>query len=208
MGGCGGGNWYRWQGRKSTVEESLVLAMREFCGRLHPHAAGTFTWTWTSGSKSSVGWFVTWGDVTTLTVHHRWRDSEDVRIPIRLQTTSTQFGGRRWWFTCPLIVNGVACNRRVGKLYLPPGARYFGCRTCHRLTYRSCQEAHQSERTAAMLARELGCDRELAEMLAAHDKSGAPRPQDLYHAPGRSRRNEVHLPRPERILNLGNSLAV
>jgi hypothetical protein len=28
----------------------------------------------------------------------------------------------------------------VGKLYLPPGARYFGCRRCHELTYRSCQE--------------------------------------------------------------------
>jgi hypothetical protein len=30
--------------------------------------------------------------------------------------------------------------RRVGKLYLPPGERYFGCRCCHRLTYRSVQE--------------------------------------------------------------------
>ena len=28
----------------------------------------------------------------------------------------------------------------MGKLYLPPGARYFGCRRCHELTYRSCQE--------------------------------------------------------------------
>jgi hypothetical protein len=25
-------------------------------------------------------------------------------------------------------------------LYLPPGGRYFGCRLCHRLTYRSVQE--------------------------------------------------------------------
>jgi hypothetical protein len=28
----------------------------------------------------------------------------------------------------------------VGKLYLPPPARYFGCRHCHDLTYTSCQE--------------------------------------------------------------------
>lgn len=27
--------------------------------------------------------------------------------------------------------------RRVGELYLPPGARYFGCRHCHRLTYKT-----------------------------------------------------------------------
>jgi hypothetical protein len=25
-------------------------------------------------------------------------------------------------------------------LYLPPGGRYFGCRVCYRLTYRSAQE--------------------------------------------------------------------
>ncbi len=60
--------------------------------------------------------------------------------------TATQFGGQRWWFTCPITINGVACNHRVGKLYLPPYAKYFGCRHCHRLSYRSCQEAHQDER--------------------------------------------------------------
>lgn len=152
MGGSGSGNWCRWN-KKSTVEESLALAMREFRGRLHSHAACTLTWTWTSGSKSSVGYFVSLGDVPTIMLDYRWRDAEDVKIPIRLQTTPTQFGGRRWWFTCPLIVNGVACNRRVGKVYLPPGARYFGCRACHRLTYRSCQEAHQAERLFAGIDR-------------------------------------------------------
>lgn len=147
MGGAGSGNWYRWN-KKSTVEESLALSIREFRGRLYPRAAGTFAWTWTSGSKSSVGYFVIWGDVPTIMLDYRWRVTEDVQIPIRLQTTPTQFGGRRRWFTCPLIVNGVACKHRVGKLYLPPGARYFGCRTCHRLTYRSCQEAHQAAASA------------------------------------------------------------
>jgi hypothetical protein len=28
----------------------------------------------------------------------------------------------------------------VRKLYLPPDGRYFGCRHCYRLTYRSVQE--------------------------------------------------------------------
>jgi hypothetical protein len=28
----------------------------------------------------------------------------------------------------------------VGKLYLPPHCRYFGCRHCHDLTYTSCQQ--------------------------------------------------------------------
>jgi hypothetical protein len=60
--------------------------------------------------------------------------------PVRIATTRPRFGGLRWWFICPLIVNGRRCNRRVGKLYLPPAARYFGCRHCHDLTYTSCQE--------------------------------------------------------------------
>lgn len=166
MSGSGSGMWCRWQGRKSTVEESLILAMRDFRGRLSPHATGTLSWTWTHGNQSSVGWFVTRdGGGPVLTLHYRWRDREDVEIPIRLQSTSMQFGGRRWWFTCPLIVDGVACCRRVGKLYLPPGARYFGCRKCHGLTYRSCQEAHQTERIFGQLGRVLGFDSEMGRLL-------------------------------------------
>lgn len=177
MGGMGSGNWYRWEEKKSTVEESSGVAMRDFRGRIFDGAAGTITWTYgrgdaASGGKSSVGWFVTFGGCEnstgpTITFHYRWRDSEDVRIPVRLQTTPTQFGGERWWFTCPLIVGGVACNRRAGKLYLPPGAKYFGCRTCHGLTYRSCQEAHQAERLFGRLGAELGFDPEIARLAVA-----------------------------------------
>lgn len=165
MGGIGSGNWYRWQGKKSTVEESLTLAVRDVYGR-KSHTSGTITWTGTSGSKSSVGYYLTWRDDPTITLHYRWQDRDDVRIPIRLQATPTQFGGERWWFTCPLMVNGVACERRAGKLYLPPGAKYFGCRKCHGLTYRSCQEAHQAERTAQFLAKEYGFRGDPAEFIA------------------------------------------
>jgi hypothetical protein len=54
-----------------------------------------------------------------------------------------RFGGRRYWLICPLFRDGIACRRRVRKLFLPPGGRYFGCRTCHDLTYRSAQEHDQ-----------------------------------------------------------------
>jgi hypothetical protein len=161
VGGMGSGNWWRWQGKKDTVEDSLVVAMKDLRKRLFAGAAGTLTWTWASGNKSSITYYVTGSaDWPTVHLHYRWRDTEDVNSPVCLEATPTQFNGRRWWFVCPLIVRGIACNQRAGKLYLPPGAKYFGCRKCHDLTYRSSQEAHQTER----LFGRLGFDAEIAKL--------------------------------------------
>lgn len=60
----------------------------------------------------------------------------------RLVSTACNYGGKRWWLVCPLVVNGRPCNRRVGVLYLA-GAKYFGCRHCYNLTYESCKESHK-----------------------------------------------------------------
>lgn len=162
MGGCGSGSWSRW--RKSTVEESTTLPMTHLRKRLFPGASGTLSWRWTSGRTASIGYSVTWnGGTPTVTLQYRLRDQEDVRLPVQLQTTRTQFGGCRWWFTCPLSARGLACNRRAAKLYLPPGAKLFGCRRCHALTYQSCQDSHR----AARFITRLGFPAELAPALAA-----------------------------------------
>lgn len=146
MGGPGSGTWYRWESKKATVEESAAVSIRDFRGRLHDGAAGTITWTWTDGKESSVGYSIFWDNGgLTITLQYCRPDIDNIRIPIRLQTMPTQFGGQRWWFTCPLTADGVVCNRRAGKLYLPPGAQYFGCRKCHDLTYRVCQDPLQAE---------------------------------------------------------------
>lgn len=152
MGGLGSGNWYRWQGRKTTVEESLGISISDFRDKLCPGIAGSFTWTSRGGNKSSIGYRVS-GDIDNPVINltYRWRDSEDIHFPVHLTTTPVHFGGLRFWFLCPLVANGNPCRRRVGKLYSPPGARYFGCRHCYDLTYRSSQEAHQSERIFARL---------------------------------------------------------
>lgn len=70
----------------------------------------------------------------------------DYRVP--LVTTPCRLGGRRWWFVCPLARGDAACARRVRVLYL--AGRYFGCRHCHDLTYRSRQ---RSDARAYALAR-------------------------------------------------------
>ena len=164
MGGQGSGDWWH-SDKKLTVEESLGISIGALRGRLFDGAAGSISWTWPSGDSSTVGYFVTDdGGRLTVTFHYRWQDREQVRVPIRLQTTPTQFGCRRRWFTCPLFVNGVACRRRVGNIYLPGGAKYFGCRMCHDLTYKSSQESHQLERilgysTARVLTTEMRRER-------------------------------------------------
>jgi hypothetical protein len=84
------------------------------------------------------------------------QDSLDYRI--RLVTTRPRFGGLRWWFICPLLVYDRPCGRRVGKLYLPPGGRYYGCRHCYRLTYTSCQESHKYHGLFRRIAGEMGAD--------------------------------------------------
>src|SRR5262245_48599696 len=111
MGGRGSGNWWRWQ-RKTTVEESLVVPMKDLRERLCAGAAGTLTWTCGS-SKSGIGYYVTGsGDLLTVHLHYRLNDKEDVNIQVWLTTTPTQFGRPRFWFLCPLIVRGIACKRR------------------------------------------------------------------------------------------------
>ena len=58
---------------------------------------------------------------------------ERVDCMVRLVTTRPNYGGRRWWFLCPL--NG----RRAVKLYLPTRGRLFGSREAYGLTYAFCQ---------------------------------------------------------------------
>jgi hypothetical protein len=109
---------------------------------------GTAEWTWRGGHSARIDFAV---DTTTEENRHvrLWytlvstatNETESPDYHVRLVTTRPHFGGLRWWFLCPVTVNEVACGRRVGKLYLPPGARYFGCRHCHRLTYTSCQRS-------------------------------------------------------------------
>lgn len=145
MGGFGSGKWIR-QRKKAAVEDSLVLPIDQLRRSLNPGILGRLTWTWPSGASSTIGFTTKRIDNGSLLVlQYRWQQIEQIELPIWLQSTSTGFGGRRWWFTCPLSRGGVACRRRCGKLYLPPGGKYFGCRECHALTYRSCQDAHQLE---------------------------------------------------------------
>jgi hypothetical protein len=143
MGAWGSGRW-GWHDKATTVEDCRVLDLGPLArkGAFVLWYSGSVNWLRGEEVVSSIGYTVRpCGDGLALHLAYRMTQSgENVHLPIRLETTPVHFGGRRWWGICPLVVNGQSCNRRVGKLYLPPGGQYFGCRRCYRLTYRSVQE--------------------------------------------------------------------
>jgi hypothetical protein len=154
MGGPGSGaHYYHWwrPSKKEVVEDCQSLDAnrwtREGILRANVLATGTWRWTYASGKGFSISYAADTRDSAApfvrLSYSWGWPSSPEPQSAdyrVRLTTTRPRFGGLRWWFVCPLSVGGRPCERRVGKLYLPPSARYFGCRRCHELTYKSCQE--------------------------------------------------------------------
>ena len=158
MGGYGSTRWM-WHTRKTTVEECRILPVfdlsREGIFTWNSRRQGTLTWTneQTCEKVASMGFAVnTEVEPPWLRLHYSistWQGEKiDCDYKVFLQTTRPNFGGLRWWFICPLSVNHQVCLRRVAKLYLPPGGRYYGCRYCYNLTYKSCQES--DKRIAAL----------------------------------------------------------
>jgi hypothetical protein len=170
MGGFGSGSSYHWWrgSKKDTVEDCRQIDanrwMREGILKAGVRCSGTWAW-FRNASKTEPTASISY-EVSTVDPADAWlrlfytltrtQLHMDYRIP--LTTTRLRLGGIRWWFVCPLVVNGRECRRRVGKLYLAPGSNYFGCRQCHRLTYTSCQESRKLDRVFRLMAKDLGRD--------------------------------------------------
>ncbi|MDB5297498.1 MAG: hypothetical protein JWO31_3481 [Phycisphaerales bacterium] len=160
MGGYGSG----WQGSKrATVEDGLTLSEARLTrtGLLGPnrHQVGTVTWTNTATGEQAATIGLdpdVWAEQGSTRLHYTRDKTDAVDYRVAVTSTPLPWGGRRWWFACPLVVDGRACGRRCDKLYLPPGRRHFGCRRCHGQTYTSCQESHKHDRWAALLGQDLG----------------------------------------------------
>src|SRR5262245_19639228 len=155
MGGLGSGHWYR-DDAKRTVESCISIDSRRLArkGSIVPGARCTSSLKWTSShtgeDRGSIGYTIDARTDGTGTMHLRYThtpyggEPELLDYPVRLVSTRPHLGGLRWWFICPLVINDRPCGRRIAKLY--HCGKYFGCRTCLRLAYRSSQEAHQSYR--------------------------------------------------------------
>lgn len=154
MGGIGSGTWLRLN-KRLTTEQLYSLDVNRLArdGMLCDGTAGVLFWLDAdTGHRLASASYSSWsinGDCRVFEISYRWNNRDNFRSRIQLQATQPHFSGQRWWFTCPLSTNGVPCNRRAAKLYLFGGQ--FGCRHCHNLTYRSCQESHQLERMCKRL---------------------------------------------------------
>jgi hypothetical protein len=139
MGGRGSG----WRGeRKTTVEEGLVLNIKGLVamGALVPGAyrRGSLTWQ-CDGSEFEYELELRQDGTGSLFLRCVGPGQQFCHW-VSLCSTVPHYGGRRWWFICPIK------KTRVAKLYLPPGATTFASRQAYSLTYRSCQRPFRYER--------------------------------------------------------------
>jgi len=135
--------------RKKRVDEVRSIDILDL-QRKKVFSKGT-TWSWTlSWSRkgeviASISYLVESGEngpsglrfIYTIT-DNETEKKKDYNYIIPVVSTRCNYGGKRWWFICPPVV-GRSCQRRRRIVYMPPGAEYFGCRECHRLTYESRQ---------------------------------------------------------------------
>ncbi len=140
-----------------VAEQCLALIVESFTRsgtwKCDSGTTGTSSWTVPQGSLGKVDYTIQ-NDADGLAIRVPRQDArlcgelrllEESLIPVT--TTRPHLGGKRHWFQCPIVRDGKLCGKRVGRLYLPPGASVFGCRDCHNLTYWKSQ-THDKRRDA------------------------------------------------------------
>ncbi len=124
--------------KKNKVEDAWCFDMTYLAKRVDLGFAGSTVVTWTSrfSGTASIGIDVLSSErlLFHYAVTNRSGDQTTYSYFVDLESTPCYFGSKRWWFTCP------ECDRRCRILYLVGGSRYFVCRICRNLTYRSQQE--------------------------------------------------------------------
>ena len=161
MGGYGSG----YQGpKKSAIEDGLTLSIVDLI-RKRALVAGTRTWgewMWRYPGReplAQIGYAADLVDPNGGTMRLTYSvNGVPMDYVVRLVSTEPHYGGRRLWFLCPLARNDGGPPRRVAKLHLPPGGRYFGSRASYGLTYTSCKESGKFASLCRRLATQLGTD--------------------------------------------------
>ncbi len=163
MGGYGSTRWgSHWKANTVDQYRYLDAGRLSQLGVLRSNVqvyGARITWNENDGKElASIGYDARIGGLDgSIRLYYTWSrqgKSEEMDYWMRVVSNPRHVGGLQWYFVCPLSVNGRACGRRAKKLYL--GGKWFGCRRCYGLTYRSCQESHQHDRVWKLLAGDTG----------------------------------------------------
>ena len=175
MGGPGSSRWRIYYKRRGTVEDCWMIPTSKLKGSFSelpttPPAGYCQAVKIGSGTLKRVYYWVDprgsddGQPLLKLVYNCSNPFSPKVELDLELTYTYPNYGGRRWWFRCPLVrEKGGVCGKRVAKLWLPPGQRYFGCSECHELTYKCSLECHDLDGLFSMMG-DGGADEKAADM--------------------------------------------
>lgn len=136
MGGLYSGNWYNHPPRKELVEAYPALDVRDLHLERRLEPGGRYLWTWWQGDREVLSVEITaLDDAVELAYPPGGQGGRVERYVTPLEWTACNLGGKRPWFVCPGVKDGVACDRRAARLHLRGGL--FLCRRCHDLAYAS-----------------------------------------------------------------------
>jgi len=107
------------------------------------YRVGSLNWSCNGENRGSIGIAInldnsSHNDYANLKYTHTdyWSEEKsEMDYNVSLESTPCNYGGRRYWFICPLSSNGRYCGRRVGVIYAV--GKWFGCRHCAYIAYSS-----------------------------------------------------------------------
>jgi hypothetical protein len=134
---------------KNIAEQSNALSIfwlkkQGYLQKDFSHNSGGIKWSWGGEEKSSISFYIhkdNWGTpqerayigLQYTQTNYSTGEKERMDYNVELDTTPCKYGGKRYWFICPLSKNGEYCGRRVGVLYNI--GKWFGCRHCGDIAY-------------------------------------------------------------------------
>jgi len=128
VGGYGSGLYGDGKG-KTPVERCLSIDIRQLQKQNVLDLKGKIlTWNWTKNGENvaSIGMIPKENHLLLTYLANK----ERITTPIYYEESETGYGERKW-FTCPF------CSKKCALLYLK--GKYFACRKCHGLNYKSSQ---------------------------------------------------------------------
>jgi len=129
---------------KATTEDHKRIDIREW-KRKGFLSEGKRKWNWVNDEGREVAAISVETQLSRVVLRYYATEpggkSEQIEDPISLDQTIGGPGWKRFWFLCP------GCGKRVAILYL---RKYFRCRSCLRLAYRS-QKVTLSQRALSRI---------------------------------------------------------